>query len=112
MYICKQKYWYVHLLSTVSRVKQITVSTSLWNSNFIKKKYFDFLKSHSSFVAYTNFLLVLASKFLMKKQDCVTDHHSYNPALSSSTYFLIPKLKNAMKGAFCDEIPAIQAVET
>ncbi|XP_029159826.1 histone-lysine N-methyltransferase SETMAR-like [Nylanderia fulva] len=51
-------------------------------------------------------------EFLMKKQICVIDHPPYSPDLSPCDYFLFPKLKTAMKGAFYDDIPAIQAAVT
>ena len=48
----------------------------------------------------------------MKKQICVIDHPPYSPDLSPCDYFLFPKLKNAMKGAFYDDVPTIQAAMT
>ena len=45
----------------------------------------------------------------MKKQICVIDHPPYSPDLSPYDYFLFPKLKTAMKGAFYDDVPTIQA---
>ena len=48
----------------------------------------------------------------MKKQICVIDNPSYSPDLSPRDYFLISKLKNAMKGAFYGDIPTIQAAVT
>jgi transposase len=52
------------------------------------------------------------NEFLMKKQICVIDHPPYSPDLSPCDYFLFPKLKTAMKGAFYDDIPAIQGAVT
>ena len=46
---------------------------------------------------------------MMKKQICVMDHPPYSPDLSPCQYFLFPQLKTAMKGAFYDNIPTIQA---
>ena len=43
------------------------------------------------------------NEFLMKKQICVMDYPPYSPDLSPCDYFLFPKLKNVMKGAFYDE---------
>ena len=43
---------------------------------------------------------------------CVIDHPPYSPDLSPCDYFLFPKLKNAMKGAFYDDVPTIQAAVT
>ena len=40
---------------------------------------------------------------------CVIDHPPYSPDLSPCDYFLFPKLKTAMKGAFYDEVSTIQA---
>lgn len=51
-------------------------------------------------------------EFLNQKQICVIDHPPYSPDLSPCDYFLFPKLKIAMKGAFYDDIPAIQAAVT
>ena len=48
----------------------------------------------------------------MKKQICVIDHPLYSPDLSPCDYFLFPKLKTAMKGAFYDDVPTIQAAVT
>ena len=48
----------------------------------------------------------------MKKQICVIDHPPYWPDLSPCDYFLFPKLKTAMKGAFYDHVPTIQAAVT
>lgn len=52
------------------------------------------------------------NEFLMQKQICVIGHPPYSPDLSPCDYFLFPKLKTAMKGAFYDDIPAIQAAVT
>ena len=52
------------------------------------------------------------NEFLMKKQICFMDHPPYLPDLSSCDYFLFPKLKTAMKGAFYDGVPTIQAAVT
>ena len=48
----------------------------------------------------------------MKKQICVMDQPPYSPDLSPCDYFLFQKLKTKMKGAFYDDIPAIQAALT
>ena len=48
----------------------------------------------------------------MKKQICVIDHRPYSPDLSPCDYFLFPKQKTAMKGAFYDDVPTIQAAVT
>ena len=48
----------------------------------------------------------------MKKQICIIDHHLYSPDLSPCDYFLFPKLKTAMNGAFYDDVPTIQAAVT
>ena len=48
----------------------------------------------------------------MKKQICVMDYPSYSPDLSQCDYFLFPKLKTAMKWAFYDDVPTIQAAVT
>ena len=52
------------------------------------------------------------NEFLMKKQICVIDHPPYSPDLSPYDYFLFPKLKTAMKGAFYDDVLTIQAAVT
>ena len=52
------------------------------------------------------------NEFLMKKRICVMDYPPYSPDLSPCDYFLFPKLKTKMKGAFYDDIPAIQAAVT
>ena len=52
------------------------------------------------------------NEFLVKKQTCVIDHPPYSPDLSPCDYFLFPKLKTAMKGAFYDDVPTIQAAVT
>ena len=52
------------------------------------------------------------NEVLMKKQICVIDHPSYSPDLSPCDDFLFPKLKTAMKGAFYDGFPTIQAAVT
>ena len=49
------------------------------------------------------------NEFLMKKQISVIDHPPYSPDLSPCDYFLFPKLKIAMKGAFYDDVPTIQS---
>ena len=48
----------------------------------------------------------------MKKRIPLINHPSYSPDLSPCDYFLFPKLKTKMKGAFYDDIPAIQAAVT
>ena len=48
----------------------------------------------------------------MKKQICVIDHPLYSPDLSPCDYFLFPNLKTAMKGAYYDDVPTIQAAVT
>ena len=48
----------------------------------------------------------------MKKQICVMDYPPYSPDLSPCDYFLSPKLKTAMKGAFYDDVPTIQSAVT
>ena len=45
----------------------------------------------------------------MKIKICVIDHPPYSPDLSPCDYFLFLKLKTAVKGAFCDDVPTIQA---
>ena len=50
--------------------------------------------------------------FLVKKQICVIDYPPYSPDLSPCDYFLFPKLKTAMKGAFYDDVPTIQSALT
>ena len=40
------------------------------------------------------------------------DYPSYSPDLSPCDYFLFPKLKTAMKGAFYDDVPTIQSAVT
>ena len=52
------------------------------------------------------------NEFLMKKQISVIDHPLYSPDLSPYDYFLFPKLKTAMKEAFYDDVPTIQAAVT
>ena len=52
------------------------------------------------------------NEFLMKKQIFVIDHPPYSPDLSLCDYFLFPKLKAAMNGAFYDDVPTIQAAVT
>ena len=49
------------------------------------------------------------NEFLLKKQTCVINNPPYSPDLSPCDYFLFPKLKTKMKGAYYDDIPAIQA---
>ena len=49
------------------------------------------------------------NEFLMKKQICVIDHPPYSSDLEPCDYFLSPKLKTAMNGAFYDDVPTIQA---
>ena len=44
------------------------------------------------------------NEFLMKKQICVMDYPPYSPDLSPCDYFLFPKLKTAMKGAFYNDV--------
>ena len=48
----------------------------------------------------------------MKKRISLINHPPYSPDLSPCDYFLFPKLKTKMKGAFYDDIPAIQAAVT
>ena len=48
----------------------------------------------------------------MKKQICVMDYPAYSPDLSPCDYFLFPKLKTVMKGAFYDDVPTIQSLCT
>ena len=50
--------------------------------------------------------------FSMKKQICFIDHPPYSPDLSPCDYFMFPKLKTAMKAAFYDDVPTIQAAVT
>ena len=52
------------------------------------------------------------NEFLMKKRISLINHPPYSPDLSPCDYFLFPKLKTKMKGAFYDDIPAIQAAVT
>ena len=52
------------------------------------------------------------NEFFMKKQICVIDHPPHSPDLSPCDYFLFPKLKTAMIGAFYDDVPTIQAAVT
>ena len=40
------------------------------------------------------------------------DYPSYSPDLSQCDYFLFPKLKTAMKGAFYDDVLTIQLAVT
>ena len=40
------------------------------------------------------------------------DYPPYLPDLSPCDYFLFPKLKIAMKGAFYDDVPTIQSAVT
>ena len=40
------------------------------------------------------------------------DYPPYSPDLSPCDYFLFPKLKTAMKGAFHDDVPTIQSAVT
>ena len=49
---------------------------------------------------------------LMKKQISVMDYPPYSPDLSPCDYFLFPKLKTAMKGAFYDDVATIQSAVT
>ena len=48
----------------------------------------------------------------MKKQICIIDHPPYSPDLSPCDYFLSPKRKTAMKGAFYNDVSTIQAAVT
>ena len=48
----------------------------------------------------------------MKKQICVIIHSPYSPDLLPCDYFVFPKLKTAMKGAFYDDVPTIQVAVT
>ena len=52
------------------------------------------------------------NEFLIKKQICVMDYPPYSLDLSACDYFLFPKLKTAMKGAFYDDVPTIQTSVT
>ena len=52
------------------------------------------------------------NEFLMKKQIFLIDQPLYSPDLSLCNYFLFPKLKTAMKGAFYDDVPTIQEALT
>ena len=52
------------------------------------------------------------NEFFMKKQICVIDHPPYSPDVSPRDYFPFPKLKTAMKRAFYDDVPTIQAAVT
>ena len=52
------------------------------------------------------------NEFLMKKPICVIDYPPYSPDISPYDYFLFPKLKTAMKGAFYDDVPTIQSAVT
>ena len=52
------------------------------------------------------------NEFLMEKQICVLDYPLYSPDILPCDYFLFPKLKTAMKGAFYDDVPTIQSVVT
>ena len=52
------------------------------------------------------------NEFLMKKQICAMDSPTYSPDLSLCDYFLFPKLKTAMKGAFYDDVRTMQSAVT
>ena len=52
------------------------------------------------------------NEFLMKKRVSLINYPPYSPDLSPCDYFLFPKLKTKMKGAFYDDIRAIQAAAT
>ena len=52
------------------------------------------------------------NEFLIKKQICAMDYPPYSPDLSPCDYFLFPKLKTTMKGAFYDDVPTIQSAVT
>ena len=52
------------------------------------------------------------NEFLMKKRISLINHPPYSPDLSPRDCFLFPKLKTKMKGAFYDDIPAIEAAVT
>ena len=52
------------------------------------------------------------NEFLMKKRIFLINHPPYSPDLSPCDYFLFPNLKTKMKGAFYDDILAIQAAVT
>ena len=52
------------------------------------------------------------NEFLMKKRISLIIHPPYSPDLPPHDYFLFPKLKTKMKGAFYDDIPAIQVAVT
>ena len=45
------------------------------------------------------------NEVLMEKQICVIDRPPYSHDLSPCDYFLFPKLKTAMKGAFYNDVP-------
>ena len=52
------------------------------------------------------------NEFFMKKRISPINHPPYSPDLSQCDYFLFPKRKTKMKGAFYVDIPAIQAAVT
>ena len=52
------------------------------------------------------------NEFLMKKRISLINHLPHSPDLSPCDYFLFPKLKTKIKGAFYDDTPAIQAAVT
>ena len=52
------------------------------------------------------------NEFFMKKRISLINHPPHSPDLSPCDYFLFPKLKTKMKGAFYDDIPAIQVTVT
>ena len=48
----------------------------------------------------------------MEKRISLINYPPYSPDLSPCDYFLFPKLETKMRGAFYDDIPAIQAAVT
>ena len=60
----------------------------------------------------TSYKTKKVNEFFMKKQICVIDHPPYSPDLSPCDYFLFPKLKTAMEGAYYDDVLTIQAAVT
>ena len=52
------------------------------------------------------------NEFFMKKRISLINHLPYSPGLSPCDYFLFPKLKTKMKGAFYGDILVIQAAVT
>ena len=82
-----------------------TILTDIW----VKNRY---VHVFSTSVKCTTSQDQRVNEFLMKKQICVIDHPPYSPDLSPCDYFLFPKLKTAMKGAYYDDVPIIQATAT